>query len=129
MEPFYAEVRAVHIWSALASFSLFLLRGGAFNLFGARWALGGPLRYLSWAIDTILLTAALILTTIIQQAPFLNGWLTVKLLLLIPYVLLGHRALRADGRAKRWASFAGAIAIFCYIYSVARARDPLGFLA
>lgn len=129
MEQFYLEIRAVHIGAALTSFSLFLLRGGAFNLFGARWALSAPLRYLSWTIDTVLLTAALMLTTIVQQAPFLHGWLTVKLLMLIPYIVFGYHALRADSAAKRWGSFAAAIVIFLYIYSVARAHHPLGFLA
>ena len=129
MVEFYPEIRAVHIGSVMASGTLFLVRGLAINLFGWRWAHAWPLRYLSWTVDTVLLTAALMLTTIIRQFPFVDGWLTVKVLSLVPYVLLGYFALRAASPTKRWLSLLGAAAVFYYIYSVARAHHPLGFLA
>ena len=129
MVEFYLEIRAVHIGSVMTSGTLFLLRGLALNLFGWRWALAWPLRYFSWTVDTILLTAALMLMTIVQQYPVINGWLTVKVLLLVPYIVLGYLALRAESRRNRLAAFAGAALTFLYIYSVARAHDPLGFLA
>jgi uncharacterized membrane protein SirB2 len=129
MVEFYLEIRAVHIGSVMASGTLFLLRGVALNLFGWRWALAWPLRYLSWTVDTVLLTAALMLITIVHQYPFIDGWLTVKVVLLVPYVVLGYMALRGETRRTRLASFAGAAVTFLFIYSVARAHDPLGFLA
>lgn len=129
MEEFYLQIRAVHIASVIASGALFLIRGVAFNLCGWRWALALPLRYLSWTVDTILLTAALMLTTIIHQYPVVDDWLTVKVVLLVPYIVLGYMALRGSSRKVRLASFAGAVLTFLYIYSVARAHDPLGFIA
>ena len=48
-----------------------------------------PLRYLSYTIDTVLLTAALMLATILHQYPFVHAWLTVKVLLLVVYIVLG----------------------------------------
>ena len=57
------------------------------------------------------------------------GWLTVKVLLLVPYIMLGYFALRGAERGKRLASLAGAALVFGYIYSVARAHDPLGWFA
>ena len=129
MLEYYLEIRAVHIGSVMASGALFLFRGVAFNLLGWRWALAAPLRYLSWTVDTILLTAALMLMTIVQQYPVINGWLTVKVLLLVPYIVLGYMALRGATRGKRLAALAGAAVIFGYIYSVARAHDPLGWFA
>lgn len=128
MEAFYLEIRQVHIASVLTSGALLLLRGLALNLFGARWALAAPLRYLSWTVDTVLLTAALMLTTIIRQYPFADGWLTVKVILLAPYILLGYFALRGQNRTTRLQSLAGAALVFGYIYWVARAHHPLGFL-
>ena len=127
MEQFYFEIRAVHICAAAASFSLFLLRGLIFNAAGARWALSAPLRYVSWTVDGVLLTAALMLATVTGQAPFIHGWLTVKVLLLVPYILLGYFALRGATARVRWISFVGAVVTFAYIYSVARAHHPLGF--
>lgn len=129
MLEYYLEIRAVHIGSVMASGALFFLRGVAFNLLDWRWALAAPLRYLSWTVDTILLTAALMLMTIIQQYPVANGWLTVKVLLLMPYIALGYVALRGENRRIRLVAFAGAAITFFYIYSVARAHHPLGFLA
>ena len=129
MVEFYLEIRAVHIGSVMTSGTLFLLRGLALNLFGWRWALAWPLRYLSWTVDTVLLTAALMLMTIVHQYPVIDGWLTVKVVLLVPYIVLGSLALRGETRRVRLAAFAGAALTFLYIYSVARAHDPLGFLA
>ena len=37
MEEFYPQIRAVHIWSVIASGLLFAARGGAFNFVGADW--------------------------------------------------------------------------------------------
>jgi uncharacterized membrane protein SirB2 len=52
---------------------LFFIRGiGLFT--GARWAMAAPLRFLSYIIDTVLLTAALMLMTIVQQYPFVHAW-------------------------------------------------------
>ena len=129
MVEFYLEIRAVHIGSVMTSGTLFLLRGLALNLFGWRWALAWPLRYLSWTVDTVLLTAALMLMTIVHQYPVIDGWLTVKVVLLVPYIVLGYLALRGETRRVRLAAFAGAAFTCLYIYSVARAHDPLGFLA
>ena len=129
MEPFYLEIRTVHIWAVLTSGALLLLRGLAVNLFAARWPMAAPLRYLSWTVDTVLLTAALMLTTIIRQFPFIDAWLTVKVVLLVPYIVLGYFALRAGSPRNRWLALVGAAATFCFIYTVARAHHPLGLLA
>jgi uncharacterized membrane protein SirB2 len=129
MEPFYLEIRAVHIGSALTSGALFLLRALAFNLSGAGWPLAAPVRWLSWTIDTVLLTAALMLMTVVHQDPIRDVWLTTKLSLLVVYVLLGYFALRASSGGRRWACLVGAVLVFGYIYTVARAHHPLGLLA
>jgi len=128
MEAFYAEIRLVHIGAALAGGALFLARGMA-RFGGAPAAVLAPLRYLHHAVDTVLLTAALMLMTIVRQYPFVDGWLTAKVVLLAVYVALGVAAFRdGGGRAGRVASWAAAAAIYAFVYSVARARHPLGVL-
>ncbi|MCP2821034.1 SirB2 family protein, partial [Salmonella enterica subsp. enterica serovar Typhimurium] len=82
---------------------LFALRGLGV-LLGARWPNAAPVRWLSYTIDTTLLTAALMLLTILPGAMFANGWLAVKLTLLVAYVVLGVMALR---RARTRAARAG----------------------
>lgn len=127
MEAFYVEIRNVHIYSVLASGSLFFLRGLGLNLLGAAWPNAAPVRYLSYTIDTVLLTAALMLTTIVRQYPFVHGWLTVKVLLLVVYIVLGSFALkRGKSRGARIGFWLAALAVFGFIYSVARAHHPLG---
>src|SRR3546814_9171598 len=68
------------------------------------------MRYLSYSIDTTLLTAALMLLTILPASMFANGWLTLKLVLLVVYVVLGTLALkRGKTRRVRAISFVAAL--------------------
>ena len=129
MEPFYLEIRAVHIGSVLLSGLLLLVRALGHNLFGVRWVKAWPVRYLSYTVDTVLLTAALMLMTIVKQYPFVDSWLTMKLLLVILYIILGYSALRGGTSRVRWASFGGAALTYAFIVTIARAHDPLGAFA
>ena len=129
MNEFYPQIRVVHIAAVMASGLLFLLRGAAVQL-GASWAMAAPLRYLSYTIDTVLLTAALMLATIIQQCPFVQGWLTAKVLLLVVYVVLGSFALkRGRTRAIRTSCWIAALLVYLFIVSIARTHNPLGIVA
>lgn len=129
MIEFYSEIWLVHVAAVFASGSLFLLRGIALFA-GARWALAAPLQFLSYTIDTVLLTAALMLMTVVQQYPFVHAWLTVKVLLLVVYIVLGILAFwNGPTRAMRVGAWAAALVVYAFIYSVARAHDPLGFLS
>jgi uncharacterized membrane protein SirB2 len=74
----------------------------------------------------VLLTAALMLTPIVHQSPLVDAWLTVKVVLLVPYIVLGYLALRGSTRGRRLAALAGAALVFGLINTVARAHDPLG---
>jgi uncharacterized membrane protein SirB2 len=119
----------VHVAAVIASGSLFFLRGTG-TLAGASWPMWAPLRYLSYTIDTVLLTAALMLATLLHQYPFVHAWLTVKVLLLVVYIVLGSFALkRGRTRTQRAWCFAAAMLLYLYIASVARAHHPLGILA
>ena len=130
MEEFYPQIRAVHIGSVLASGALFLIRGAALNLFGATWVKALPLRMLSWTIDTVLLTAALMLMTIVRQYPGADAWLTMKVSLVVLYIALGYYALaRARTRTLSVGLWLAALAVFAAIYSIARAHHPLGAFA
>ena len=126
MMEFYPQIKLLHVGAVVASGSLFLLRGLAVQG-GAAWGMAAPVRYLSYAIDTLLLTAALMLLTILPAAMFANGWLWVKISLLVGYVGLGTFALRR-GRTPgvRFGSFVGALLVFGCMFLVARTHDPLG---
>jgi uncharacterized membrane protein SirB2 len=129
MIELYPEIKWVHVAAVLTSGGLFALRGLAM-LCGARWFMAAPLRYLSYTVDTVLLTAALMLATMLHQYPFVHAWLTVKVLLLVLYVVLGSYALkRAATRTVRAWCFAAALLVYAFIISVARAHDPRGVFA
>lgn len=129
MEVFYPEIRLVHISAVIASGTLFFLRGLALHA-GAGWAKAAPWRYLSYTVDTVLLTAALMLTTILQQYPFVDSWLTVKVLLLGVYIALGIVAFWAGRtRAVRIGCWLAGLAVYGFIISVAIAHHPLGVLS
>lgn len=129
MLEFYPQIRWTHIAAIIASGSLFFLRGLLVQA-GATWAMAAPLRYLSYTIDTVLLTAALMLATILHQYPFAHHWLTIKVILLVVYIVLGSYALkRGRTRSVRLYCWLAALLVYAYIISVARARHPLGVLA
>ena len=128
MIEFYPQIRYVHILAVTLSGCLFAVRGLAV-LMGMRWPLWGPVRYLSWTIDTVLLTAALMLLTILPGALFANGWLTLKLLLVVIYVVLGVFALkRASTRRRKAIFYVLALATFLAIVGIARMHSPWGWL-
>ena len=126
---FYPQIKWVHIAAVCASGSLFALRGALVQAGIPRWAMTAPVRYLSYTIDTILLTAALMLLTILPGAMFANGWLTAKLVLVVVYVGLGTFALKR-GRTPRMRTtcFVAALLVFATIIGIALAHHPLGWL-
>ncbi len=127
MNPYYADIKMVHVLAVLTSGTLFFLRGLALNVFGAKWPMIAPVRYLTYTVDTILLTAALVLTVIIGQYPFADAWLTVKVVLLVVYIGLGTFALKRGRTANmRILFWVAALAVFAFIASVAVTHNPLG---
>ncbi|WP_395614176.1 SirB2 family protein [Allosphingosinicella sp.] len=129
MHAWYPELRILHICAVVASGALFVARALAVNLAGAGWPMRRRVRILAYGVDTTLLAAAVMLTTIIGQYPLVSAWLTAKLVLLVLYILLGYAALRGRTHAVRLICLAGAAATYGFIVTVARAHHPLGLLA
>ena len=128
MTEYYLLLRHAHIGCAILTIALFVLRGGLM-LAESPWQRNIVLRYLPHVIDTVLLTTALMLTTVSHQYPFSTGWVTMKVVLLVVYIVLGSIALkRGRTRAVRIAAFAAALATVGFLVTVARAHHPLGIL-
>ena len=128
MIELYPQIKMLHIALVLLSGALFALRGGA-ALFGMRWPRHAVVRYTSYTIDTVLLTGAMMLLTILPAGMFANGWLTVKIAFLAAYVGLGIAAFRpARGNGARTALVVAAALCFLQVYGIARAHDPWGWL-
>ena len=77
-----------------------------------------------------LLVAGILLALQIQQYPFVQGWLTAKLLALIAYIVVGAVGLKYGKTRKiRVTAWFAAIVIFGYIVLVALTRQALPFVA
>jgi uncharacterized membrane protein SirB2 len=128
METLYPQIRLIHILCVSLSGGLFALRG-VLMLAGSEAANHRLLRVLSYAIDMTLLAAAFLLMAITRQYPLVHAWLTVKVILVLLYIVLGVIALRAGRtRRRRAVAFVAALMVFLLVVDIARTRAPLGFL-
>ncbi len=115
----YLLIKTLHVTCVLISISLFVLRG-TLELMDKPWRDWRVLRVAPHWVDTLLLSSALWLAWRIGQYPFVNGWLTAKVLALLAYILLGMRALsRKTPRSQRMPFFGAALLCATYIVGVA----------
>ena len=129
MIEFYPQIKTVHLWLAIASGAVFAVRG-LFALLGMRWPRWLLVKWASYTIDTALLTAAAMLFTILPAGMFANGWLALKVVLVVAYIVLGILAMRTSLTTPRRAAFyLAALAVYAQVYGIARAHHPAGWLA
>lgn len=120
----YLLVKHLHVTCVVISVCLFILRG-TFELLSQPWRQWRLLRVAPHIVDTVLLGSALWMAWRIGQYPFVNGWLTAKMLALVMYILLGGRALgRNTPQVQRLPFFAAALLSVGYIVGVALTRSP-----
>lgn len=113
----------MHVGCAGISIGLFAARG-AMQLGGVDWRRWRWLRIAPHLNDTVLLGAAITLALMSAQYPFVQGWLTAKVLALCAYVALGSVALARDvPPTRRRIAFATALLTVGYIVAVALTRS------
>lgn len=121
-----ATLYPLHVLAAYLSIGLFVARG--FLMFNeSEWFHHRLLRSVPSAVDTVLLASALALIFVVNQYPFVDHWLTAKVLGLVGYVVLGAVALGGGERSRqvRAVAYIAAIAVFGYILIVSITRQPL----
>lgn len=129
MSELYPQIKHAHILLALISGTLFAVRGAAV-LMQARWHAHPKIKLITYIIDIALLTAAFMLLALLPWTTFENGWLLVKVTLIVAYVLLGVGTMRlAKTRLSRAFCYVAALLIFGMVYSIARAHHPLGIFS
>lgn len=121
----YLTVKHVHITCATLSGSLFFLRGiwmwQDSAMLQKKW-----IRITPHLIDTILLASALTMVFWSRQYPFVEAWLTAKVLALLLYIGLGTVALkRGKTKSVRIRTWIAALAVFSYIVAVALTKQAL----
>jgi uncharacterized membrane protein SirB2 len=122
----YPVVKPVHVALVLASGALFVVRGAAV-LAHKPWGMQRPLRVSSYAIDTGLLVAGLLLLAMLRMNPVATPWLGVKLTLLPVYIVLGSMALKR-ARSARDRDHERVHEQGCGEPRGARSHQPWGFL-
>ncbi len=121
-------LKDIHVTTALISFTLFFIRG--------LWVMkGSAMMQKKWVKivphvnDTVLLGTAIALTISVGQYPFVDAWVTAKLLGLVAYICLGVEVFRIAkteiGRMLAWLS---GLLVFLFTVSVAVTKSPVGFL-
>jgi uncharacterized membrane protein SirB2 len=124
----YLLAKSIHVASVILSLGGFAARG-ALMLMASPVLDTRFVRIAPHVVDTVLLASALWLAWIIRQYPFVQGWLTAKVIGLLVYIVLGAIALRRGRTMRvRIAAFLGAAATAFYIVCVALTHDPRGFL-
>lgn len=124
----YPWIKQAHVGLVMASGSLFALRG-LLALRRPALANHAALRILSYAIDSALLAAAFLLMSIVHMYPLSHDWLTLKVALLLVYIVLGSFALkRARSVRMRVACYLAALLVYLGMFGIARAHHPLGWL-
>lgn len=121
----YLAVKHLHMTCVALSGMLFFARGILMlresPLLQRRW-----LNTSSHLIDTVLLGSALTMVLWSAQYPFVQDWLTAKVIVLVLYILVGAVALKR-GKTKRirTAAFVIALLLFAFIIKVALTRQVI----
>jgi uncharacterized membrane protein SirB2 len=121
----YALLKHIHVATVVITFVLFVTRGIWMLVesprLQAKWV-----KILPHVNDALLLASGIGLAVLLGQYPFVNGWLTAKLLALLAYIVLGAVALkRGKTKSIRTTAFVMALAVFAYLVAVALTHNPL----
>lgn len=122
-------IKSIHVGSVGLSIAGFIARGALMlrdsPLLRARFVRVAP-----HVVDTVLLASAVWLAWALRVYPFVDGWITAKVLGLLAYIALGTIALKRGRTPRvRVAAFAAALVTVAYIVWVAVTHDPRGPLA
>jgi uncharacterized membrane protein SirB2 len=123
----FIVIKSIHLLTVTLTITGFIVRG--------IWMMqGSPLlemravRTFPHVNDTLLLASALWTAAMVGQYPFVNGWLTAKVIGAIAYILLGAVALNYCPTTQiRVLAFIGSLLCFAYVATVAITKNPLLF--
>jgi uncharacterized membrane protein SirB2 len=126
----YDIVKTIHVGCAALTLVSFSLRG-VWMLYWPTMLKRAAVRIVPHVIDAVLLASAIVLMLQTRQYPGTHAWLTVKIVAVVIYIVLGSVALkRGPTRAIRLSAWLGALATYGYIVAVALTHDafPLRLL-
>lgn len=120
----YFLVKHVHMLSVALSISFLLVR--FFWMLRQSPMLEKKLvKVLPHVIDTVLLVSAATLCVLISQYPFVDVWLTEKVLAVIAYIIMGFVALKGRTITLRWVALLGAFGWLALVGRLAVTKVPV----
>ncbi|EON93124.1 hypothetical protein MARLIPOL_03790 [Marinobacter lipolyticus SM19] len=118
----YLILKQVHMTTAYLTVTLFALRLLLDAVGKPDWR-QTPLRWIPHANDTILLVAAISLLFVTPWMPFVHGWLTAKIFLLVGYIVAGVFAMKLTASLTvRWVASVLALVQIMAIFHLAMTK-------
>jgi uncharacterized membrane protein SirB2 len=123
----FTIMKSIHMITLTITITGFILRG-VWMMRGSPLLQAKLVKIAPHVNDTVLLISAVWAGALIGQYPFVNAWLTAKILGAVAYIVLGAVAL-TYGRTMqvRLFAFVGALLCFAYVVAVAATKNPLLF--
>ena len=123
----YEAVKHIHLTAIALSVVLFLLRfvlsAMQSPMLQKKW-----LKILPHIVDTFLLASAVTLCVLLKQYPFVDAWVTEKLLALVMYIFMVTLALKLGRNGfMRGIGLVGALSWIAYAGMVAVSKQPILF--
>lgn len=125
----YLLIKDLHMSMAYMSISLFIFRS-ILSVTESPLLEHKLVKILPHVVDTFLLLFACLLMITIKQYPFVDAWLTAKLIALLAYIGVGTIAIKRGKTTviRLWASII-AVFIFGYIIGVAKTHYAISWFA
>lgn len=122
----YLLFKYIHIGCAITSFCGFALRG-YWMVIDSSLRQHRLAKILPHIIDTVLLASAIALVIISRQYPWVAGWVALKIILLLVYIVLGTFALkRGKTRVSRIRHLVAALLAISLIFATALFKPVIG---
>lgn len=128
MAELYIPLKHSHLMFVAISLLFFASRAVA-SLLGAQWLQKKWAKVSPHIIDTLLLGTGVALTMAVQQYPLVHHWLTVKIALLVAYIVFGILGMKATVKPKKIMFFGLSFISVIMLLSVARTHNPLGLFS
>ena len=124
----YLLIKSLHLITAIATISGFILRGYWMMTQSDKLALKLT-RIAPHIIDTLFLLSGIAMVWMLQMNAFSQPWLLAKFAGLIAYIVVGTIAIKRGPTMQiRIIAFVGAVALFVYIVGVALTKSPVSWL-
>ncbi len=125
----YITLKMLHMVSAVASLSGFLLRGYWMMMESDRLQ-RKLVRIVPHIVDTVFLLSGIALIMMLNLNVLSQPWLLAKFAGLIVYIVLGTIAIKRGSTLQiRVTAFIAALAVFAYIVGVALSKSAASWLA